>query len=503
MVSAICPNCHIILVEANSPTTANLGTGVNAAVSLGAKFVSNSYGGSESSVDTTYDTEYYNHPGVAVTASAGDDGYGVDYPAASPVRHLGRRHLADHRVQLPRLDRDACGSSRRRGHRLGLLRVRAPSRPGRPTPAAPSGPTTTSPPIADPNTGVAVYDSYSEGGWLEVGGTSASSPIIASVFALAGTPAAGTYPASYIYAHTSNLFDVTSGCGRQLQPGLPVHRRGRLRRPDRLGHAGRHGGVHQRQLDRQHGHGDQPRQPDRHRGHRGQPADPGHRLGVRADPHLQRQRPAGAACRSTPRSGLISGTPTTAGSSTVTVTAKDTTGASGSATFTWTISSSGGGCAAEQLFGNPGFETGSISPWTSTAGVLANTSDGVPAHSGSWLAWLDGYGGAHTDTLAQSVTIPSTCKNATLSFWLDISTNDPASAGAADTFTVQVLNSSGTVLATLATLSNLNSTGGYTQYSYNVGAYIGQTITIKYTGKETLRNHNTSFFNDDNALNVS
>ena len=126
----------------------------------------------------------------------------------------------------------------------------------------------------------------------------------------------------------------------------------------------------------------------------------------------------------------------------------------------------------------------------------------MPAHSGSWLAWLDGYGSTHTDTLSQTVTIPSTCKNATLSFWLDIQTNDPTTK-ASDTFTIQVLNSSGTVLATLATLSNLNSTGGYNQYSYSVAPYIGQTITIKYTGKETLRGHNTSFFKDDNALNVS
>ena len=211
--------------------------------------------------------------------------------------------------------------------------------------------------------------------------------------------------------------------------------------------------------------------------------------------------PAGLSVNSS--TGLVTGTPTTAGTSSVTVTATDTTGAHGSASFTWTISTSGGGgCTAAQLFGNPGFETGSISPWTSTAGVLASTSLGVPAHSGSWLAWLDGYGGQHTDTLAQTVTIPAGCKNATLSFWLDISTSDPTNA-ASDTFAVKVLNSSGTVLATLATLSNLNATGGYSQYSYSVAPYIGQKITIKYIGTETLSGYNTSFFEDDNALNVS
>ena len=135
--------------------------------------------------------------------------------------------------------------------------------------------------------------------------------------------------------------------------------------------------------------------------------------------------------------------------------------------------------------------------------MLANTSPGVPAHSGSWLAWLDGYGGVHTDRLAQTVSIPSTCKNANFSFWLYIRTNDPTSA-AYDTLKVQVLNSSGTVLSTLTRLSNLNTTGGYSQYSFSLARYIGQTIKLRFTGTETLGGgYNTNFFEDDNALNVS
>src|ERR1700722_7885983 len=84
MVSAICPACHIYLVEADTPSFKNLGTAVNASVNvLHAGFVSNSYGGNDSTKNKTYDTDYYKHKGVAVTASAGDDGYQVNYPAAS------------------------------------------------------------------------------------------------------------------------------------------------------------------------------------------------------------------------------------------------------------------------------------------------------------------------------------------------------------------------------------------------------------------------------------
>src|ERR1035437_10216162 len=81
MVSATCPNCHIFLVEATSPTYTNLGTAVNRAVTLGAKYVSNSYGGSEFSSESSYDSAYYHHAGVAITASTGDTNYGAQYPA--------------------------------------------------------------------------------------------------------------------------------------------------------------------------------------------------------------------------------------------------------------------------------------------------------------------------------------------------------------------------------------------------------------------------------------
>jgi serine protease len=209
--------------------------------------------------------------------------------------------------------------------------------------------------------------------------------------------------------------------------------------------------------------------------------------------------PAGLSINSS--TGLISGTPTTAGTSSVTVKATDTTGASGSTSFSWTINPSSSGCTAAQLLGNPGFETGSASPWTMSSGVL-NNSTSEPAHSGSWDAWLDGYGTTHTDTVSQSVTIPSNCVNATLSFWLHIDTAETTTTTAYDTLRVQLLNSAGTVLTTLATYSNLNHNTGYTQHSFSLAPYIGQTVTLKFTGSEDS-SLQTSFVIDDNAINVS
>jgi hypothetical protein len=195
--------------------------------------------------------------------------------------------------------------------------------------------------------------------------------------------------------------------------------------------------------------------------------------------------------------GLISGTPTTSGTYTTTVTAKDTTGASGSASFTWTVNTSGGGgCTAKQLLGNPGFETGSAAPWSSTSGVINPNGAGETAHSGSWYAWLDGYGTTHTDTLSQTVTVPSGCSNYTFSFWLHIDTSETTTTTAYDRLTVQAGST------TLATYSNLNHNSGYAQKSFNLAAFAGQTVTIKFTGTEDS-SLQTSFVIDDTALNVS
>ncbi|MFF7198135.1 hydrolase [Streptomyces sp. NPDC008079] len=158
----------------------------------------------------------------------------------------------------------------------------------------------------------------------------------------------------------------------------------------------------------------------------------------------------------------------------------------------------GGTCTARQLLANPGFESGTSS-WTATSGVINNNASQA-AHSGSYKAWLDGYGTATTDTVAQSVTIPAGCA-ASLSFWLHIDTAETGTT-AYDTLKAQVLNSSGTVLSTLATYSNVNAASGFQQRTFDLGAYAGQTVTVKFTGTEGSKLQ-TSFVIDDTALNVS
>lgn len=204
--------------------------------------------------------------------------------------------------------------------------------------------------------------------------------------------------------------------------------------------------------------------------------------------------PAGLSITS---GGLISGIPTTAGTSTVTATAKDSTGASGSATFSWAVTPAGTtSCPAPgQKLGNPGFETGTAAPWTATAGVVDSTTS-QPAHSGSWKAWLDGYGSSHTDTLAQAVTLPTGCSSYTFSFWLHVMTAETTTTTAYDKLTVQA----GTT--TLATFSNLSKNSGYVQQTLNLAAFKGRTVTLKLTGVEDS-SLQTSFLVDDAAVTIS
>ncbi|HEY9473220.1 MAG TPA: M4 family metallopeptidase, partial [Mycobacteriales bacterium] len=218
--------------------------------------------------------------------------------------------------------------------------------------------------------------------------------------------------------------------------------------------------------------------------------------------------PSGASASFSPSSVTSGGsstmtistsTSTPAGTYTVTVTGTGTS-VTHTTTYSLTVNGSGGCASPGQKLGNPGFESGTT-PWTASSGVIGAWS-GQSAHSGSRFAWLNGYGTSTTNTLAQTVTLPSGCSNYTLSFWLHIDTDETTSSTAYDTLRVQILNTGGTVLGTLATYSNLNDAPGYTLRSFNVGAYAGQTIQVKFTGVEDV-SLQTSFVIDDTALNVS
>ncbi|HEY2963183.1 MAG TPA: S8 family peptidase, partial [Pyrinomonadaceae bacterium] len=129
-----------------------------------------------------------------------------------------------------------------------------------------------------------------------------------------------------------------------------------------------------------------------------------------------------------------------------------------------------------ELLANRGFESGNVT-WVATAGVITNSSGQTP-RTGSWYAWLDGYGTTHTDSLFQQITIPSTANTVTLSFWLKINTAETTTTTQFDRLQVQIRNSSNTVLTTLATYSNLDKTSGYVQKTFDLTAFRGQTVRI-------------------------
>src|SRR4051794_15630206 len=206
MASAICPNCKIVLVEATSAYLTDLGAAVNEAAALGANVISNSYGGSEYSSETADENAYYSHPGIAVTVSSGDSGYGVEFPAASQyVTSVGGTSLT--KTTTGRGWSETAWS----GAGSGCSRyVSKPSwqKDGGCTKRTVADVSA----VADPATGVAVYDStpYQNAvGWLKFGGTSVAAPLIGGVYALSASTAG--VPAGLAYSHSGSLFDVISG----------------------------------------------------------------------------------------------------------------------------------------------------------------------------------------------------------------------------------------------------------------------------------------------------
>jgi subtilase family serine protease len=243
-VHSVCPKCKIVLVEANSPSDSDLGTAENTAVALGATVVSNSFGGEESGATTQY-LSAFNHPGVVIVASTGDDGYyDFDYldsdsqpnfPASSPnvvavggtSLYLGEtaarqsetvwndngvKDYWEHSLGR-RLGATGGGCSTRftaktwQTHVAGWKNTACVTKRLAADVAA----------VADYLTGLDVYDSYGcaecspAPGWFTVGGTSLAAPLIAGTFALAGGANGVDYPAQTLYQNIGMGYDVTVG----------------------------------------------------------------------------------------------------------------------------------------------------------------------------------------------------------------------------------------------------------------------------------------------------
>jgi len=211
MVSAICPECKIVLIEANSDSSSDLYASVDEAVKLKAKIISTSWGNGEYNGETSSDV-YFDHPGVMITNSSGDGGYagGTQYPAASPyVTAVGGTAL------VPANNTRGWTESAWSGSGSGCSQYEA-----KPTWQTDTGCTNrTIADVAAVADSVAGYDSYESGGggWYSFYGTSVSSPIVASVYALAENPGKLTF-GSHSYTETAHLHDMTKGSTGTCSP---------------------------------------------------------------------------------------------------------------------------------------------------------------------------------------------------------------------------------------------------------------------------------------------
>ncbi|POM23041.1 Serine-rich adhesin for platelets precursor [Actinomadura rubteroloni] len=338
-VSAACPNCKILLVEANDNNDPNMYAADDQAVKLGAKLVSNSWSSPEDSSQSQYES-HWKVPGVLFAFATGDNGYngGTQYPASSTST------LAVGGTTL-RSDSSTRGWSESvwsgAGSGCSAYRTQSSWQAKVGTGCARKANSDVSA-DADPQSGLAIYDTYSAPGWQQYGGTSLATPLITAMYALAGTPGANDNPASYPYAHTGQLNDVTTGTNGTCGAPMCAARAGwdgptGLGTPKGVG-AFTPGGVTPPPGDLRVAN----------------PGDQSSTVGKAITP-VKDSVTGGTAPYTWTASGLpgglridsstgeISGTPTTAGTFTVTVTAKDNVGKTGSVTFTWTVKGGGGG----------------------------------------------------------------------------------------------------------------------------------------------------------------
>jgi len=467
MVSAVCPQCAITLIEANSPTD-DLLAAVRTAGQLGAKFVSLSWGGSETGNLADLDREYFRPHGVVYAASTGDRDYesGTSYPAssASTTAVGGTTLIKD---DSPRgWSETVWNSFPGDGTGSGCSgEVTKPTwQSVIPAAVCPKRAVADVSAIADPSNGVAVYQTTGGDGWAVYGGTSAAAPIIAATYALAGDPAPASSPASYPYARTGNLNDVVKGNNGECSSaplctaqagwdgptglGTPIGTQA-LTSPAKSNRITLNTPAQQSSAV-----GDLVLLPVR-------ATDSGHRLVRFAATDL----PPGLRINAT--TGIIYGRPTQPQTHSVTVTATDSTGARGNTVINWVVSTREGSRGVV----NGDLESGS-GGWSQTANVLR--ADGQYAEDGLGYAWLGGYGTTHTDSLSQRITVPLIGRPS-LRFALRV---DSADTSNQDVLRLTIDGHP------VRTDTAAQSGPKYVGQSVDLTPYRGRTVTLQWTSTE-------------------
>lgn len=481
MVSAVCPNCGITLIEANSPSD-DLLAAVRTADRLGAKFVSMSWGGPEPT-DVAEFEKFFNPRGVVYAASTGDSDYeaGISYPASSAATTaVGGTTLTK--------DDTARGWSETvwnsfPGFGAGSgcsSQVTKPSwQSVIPDATCPKRAVADVSAVADPDSGVAVYQTSGGSGWAVYGGTSAAAPIVAAAYALAGDPAPDSHPGSYPYGRTDSLNDVTEGNNGECNPAPLCTAQAGWDGPTGLGTPNGLSALTS--------------------------PTPANRITVTAPAHqfnavgdvvsLRVQAtdseprdvrfaatdlPAGLQLDAS--TGLIHGRPTQPGTHSVTLTATDSTKARGNTVISWVVSTRKGSRSAV----NGDFEAGT-GGWTQSAGVIRD--DGQYSNDGLGYAWLGGYGSTHTDSLSQRITIPFTGRPS-LRFALRVNGDDTANQDALQ------LTVDG---RTVRTFTAAQSGPTYVDQSVDLTPYRGRTVTLAWTSTEDDATP-TTFLLDDIAV---
>ena len=452
MVSAICPSCSIDLVEASSANFSDLAIAENTAAAM-ANAVSNSYGGSEYSSEVT-DQQSYDHPGTLITVSSGDGGYGVEFPAASQYV------LAVGGTSLTPTGGSGRGWTETAWSGAGSGCSAYISKPSwqhdtgcsRRTVADVSA-------VADPNTGVAVYDSYGSGGanWYVFGGTSVASPIVASVGARAG----GTSPAAP-YANPGALNDVVGGSNGSCSPAYLCTAVTGYDGPTGLGSPNGTGAF----------------------------------------------APGGPTPTPTP-TPTATPTPTPTPTPTSTPTPTPTPTATPTATPTPTPTPTPSPTASPtplpgQLVVNGGFETGSLAPsWVAGGGEPTPTTSTLHAHTGTYSTLLGTYSTGPPEPLGdssivQTVTIPASVSTATLTFWYYGGTTDTVRY---DWQECQIRSTSGSRLAQVMKIAS--NSQSWTKVTYNMSAYRGRTVQLYFNVHQDGDGDPTYMFLDDVSLSTS